>query len=245
MTNEQPNFYAILPAFIRYNKQLTSLEKLIYAEISALTNKDGYCNATNAYFAELFGKTSGWISKTINKLKNLGFVSITVEINDFKEVTNRKIYIGGGMVENYGGYGRKLLGGMVENYKGINSINDIKEINIKNIYKEKTQKTDFVPPNLQEVAEKFIENGLAAVDAEKQAKKFIDFYQKRFWTVQNVPMSSWRGAVATWVGNLKKRKNTQKPSVSPEDVLGIVSGVRNGFRSTTGLESAKNGVLNG
>jgi hypothetical protein len=37
---EKPSFYAILPADVRYAEDLTSLQKILYAEITALTNKE-------------------------------------------------------------------------------------------------------------------------------------------------------------------------------------------------------------
>ena len=35
----QISYYAVIPATIRYNKELKPAEKLIYAEITALANK--------------------------------------------------------------------------------------------------------------------------------------------------------------------------------------------------------------
>ena len=46
------NYYAIIPANIRYNKELKFAERLMYGEIIALSNKIGYCYASNKYFAE-------------------------------------------------------------------------------------------------------------------------------------------------------------------------------------------------
>jgi hypothetical protein len=37
---DQPNYYAIIPSEIRYSKKLTLLQKLLYAEITALSNKE-------------------------------------------------------------------------------------------------------------------------------------------------------------------------------------------------------------
>lgn len=67
--SENPNFYAILPAPIRYADDLSELQKLLYAEITALANKNGYCFASNSYFANLYGKTPKWISATITNMK--------------------------------------------------------------------------------------------------------------------------------------------------------------------------------
>ena len=62
---EQPNYYAILPAFVRYDKDLPANARLLYGELTALTNKKGYCFASNNYFAPLYGVTTQEISKWI------------------------------------------------------------------------------------------------------------------------------------------------------------------------------------
>ena len=68
---EQVNYYAIIPATVRYNKELKFAESLLYGEITALTNKRGYCFATNRYFSQLYEVTTETISRWISHLKKL------------------------------------------------------------------------------------------------------------------------------------------------------------------------------
>lgn len=91
---EKPNYYAILPANIRYDNNLKANEKLIYAEITALSNKNGYCYATNNYFAKLYDVHKITVSNWIKNLKEKGYVKV-VEIHkkDSKEIQERRIYI--------------------------------------------------------------------------------------------------------------------------------------------------------
>lgn len=65
----KPNYYAIIPAEIRYDNSLKAIEKLMYGEITALTNKDGYCFASNKYFAELFDVALNTVSRWIAGLE--------------------------------------------------------------------------------------------------------------------------------------------------------------------------------
>ena len=85
---ENPNYYAIIPAQIRYDKDLKPNEKLLYGEISALSNKNGYCNAGNAYFAELYGVHKKTISEWVTRLKDISIVT-----DEDKKIVERRIYI--------------------------------------------------------------------------------------------------------------------------------------------------------
>lgn len=89
---EKPNYYAIIPAEIRYDSELKSTEKLLYAEISALTGKEGICWATNNYFAKLYNVTPHYISTLIGNLEKQGHIR-TELIYKGKEVKQRNIYL--------------------------------------------------------------------------------------------------------------------------------------------------------
>ena len=86
---ERPSYFSILTADVRYDNRLSASEKVLYSEITALANKEGYCYATNRYFAELYECTEKTISVQIKKLAEFGYVTISIE-NGYK----RKIYIG-------------------------------------------------------------------------------------------------------------------------------------------------------
>ena len=91
-TNEKPSFYAILPAYVRYEKRLKPAERLLFAEISALTNKLGYCTASNGYFAELYGIEKTTVSRWISHLSELGFLRLEM-VYEGKQIKGRKIWI--------------------------------------------------------------------------------------------------------------------------------------------------------
>ncbi len=110
MNDEQPSYYAIIPASVRYDGKLSSAAKLLYGEITALCNKSGYCWATNAYFAKLYGVTTRSASSWLSQLENGGY--ITMRGSD-----KRKIFIGGEVEGNVQGDRRKLPPPLEENFK--------------------------------------------------------------------------------------------------------------------------------
>ena len=88
---EQPTYYSILTADVRYDRNLTDSEKLLYSEITALSNKYGYCTATNNYFAKLYDVTKVTISRRISNLKKHGYLDIEIILEN-NEVKQRRIY---------------------------------------------------------------------------------------------------------------------------------------------------------
>ena len=68
------NYYAIIPAHVRYCKNITMGAKLLYGEITALTNKEGYCWATNEYFQKLYDVDKTTIIRWLNQLIDNNFI---------------------------------------------------------------------------------------------------------------------------------------------------------------------------
>lgn len=90
---KQPSYYAIIPSTVRYDENLKFAERLLYGEITALIGKEGYCFASNNYFAKLFGVIPGTISRWISHLSRLGYIKVEVIRNDKNEVMERRIFI--------------------------------------------------------------------------------------------------------------------------------------------------------
>lgn len=86
-----PSYFGFITAEVRYDADLTGDEKILYAEITALSNKHGYCYASNDYFAKLFSVTDVTVSRRLKKLKARGYINIIYKRNG-TVITNRKIY---------------------------------------------------------------------------------------------------------------------------------------------------------
>ncbi len=94
MKNErQPSYYAIIPATIRYDERLKYAERLFYGEVTALIGKEGYCFASNNYFADLYKVIPGTISRWVSHLSKLGYIKVELIRDNNNAIIERRIYI--------------------------------------------------------------------------------------------------------------------------------------------------------
>ena len=92
MNTTKPNYYAIITADVRYDERLSANEKLMYGEITALTQSTGECWASNAYFSKLYNKDVRTIRRWVSHLSELGYIDVKlVYKTDSKEVDKRII----------------------------------------------------------------------------------------------------------------------------------------------------------
>ena len=118
--DEKPNYYAIIPAEVRYDEKLRASEKLMYGEITALTYKTGECWASNSYFAKLYNTTPQAISKWILDLQKQGYIKIEYERQEKqfkKRIIKVSTYIDRVSTNDYGGYQQNIK----ENNTSINN----------------------------------------------------------------------------------------------------------------------------
>ena len=186
---QQPNYYAIISAEVRYDKNLTANAKLLYAEVTALLNMNGECFATNKYFSNLYGKSVVTISKWVGELISNGYISSSYTYKGgTKEIDRRYLSIlKGGIKEND-------KGGIKEKFKDNNT-----SININ--LTDSNNKGRFKKPTVNEIAEYCIERK-NNIDAET----FYDFYESKDWKIGKNKMKAWKACVRTWE---KRQKNTK------------------------------------
>ena len=90
---EKVGYYSVIPATVLYNKELKANEKLLYAIITSLACKEGYCFASNKYLAEKLDVNPKTISSWISDLKNKNFIVVELIRNENNQIVQRKIYI--------------------------------------------------------------------------------------------------------------------------------------------------------
>ena len=141
---DKKSYYAIIPANVRYDKDLSPNAKLLYGEITALCNEKGYCWAENKYFSELYGVSKKSISKWISSLSEKGYISTKLTYKSGgKEIDKRYITIvhepmaedksSIGMEEKFHTYGRNVQEPMEEKFTDNNTVNITSNNTINNI----------------------------------------------------------------------------------------------------------------
>ena len=94
MTEKYVRAFGVIPNAILYDKRLKNGEKILYTFISSLSNKNGFCYASNAYLSEVVGVTKNTIVIYLNHLEDLGYIHRNFNADE-KDNANieRKIYL--------------------------------------------------------------------------------------------------------------------------------------------------------
>lgn len=220
MKEQQPNYYAVIPARIRYDSGLVPSAKLLYGEITALCNKEGYCWATNEHFATLYSTSEKTISRWVKNLEEKGYIETEVKTFRYEDGTVKKIryiYID----KNGKNHIDKNVLDHIDNFvpdqppKNVPYNNKSSNNKVSN-NKERSAKR-FTPPTLKEVTEYCLERGNSL-----NPMQFVDFYTAKGWKVGNTPMKDWKAAVRTWEqrdkGQNPKEQRFYRPEVADNDL---------------------------
>lgn len=90
----KPGYWAVIPAVIRYDDQIPPNAKILYAEISSLIGAEGFCWATDDYFAKVFGFAERTVRDLMAALKAAGYIRVEEERGNHKVLIRRRIYAG-------------------------------------------------------------------------------------------------------------------------------------------------------
>ena len=88
-----PGYTALLPPAVRYDQELRPAAKLLYAEISAMSDVTGFCWASNRYLGALLGLAKRTVSELLTQLEGRGYIMIEILRNEKNEVTERRLFI--------------------------------------------------------------------------------------------------------------------------------------------------------
>lgn len=131
--NSKPNYYAVIPAIVRYDNDVMDKAKILYGELSALSNKKGYCFATNKYFADLYSISDRQVRTLLKSLADKGYIIVDNEsqprkIYTFESILEQKL-LSAPPEENFHPPGRKLPPPPEENFRHNNTSNNNKKNN--------------------------------------------------------------------------------------------------------------------
>ena len=185
---EQPNYYAILSAEVRYDNRLKANVKLLFAEITALSNMNAECFASNKYFADLYGKEKGTISGWVSELVKYEYIKVRYTYKEgTREISHRYIKI--------------INSGMLQISKDLcdkNRKSNTTSINTMN----SNTKGSFVKPLLIDIKKYCLERK-NNVDCET----FFHFYESKDWKIGASKMKGWKSCIITWEKRNKKNND--------------------------------------
>lgn len=143
-----------IPKEVWESKELTLQQKVMLVEIDSLDNEKG-CYASNKYFSEFFGISSGRVSQVINELIDKGYL-IAEYVKEDNQILGRVLKIQSppypikvfrklnrGYLENDDGGIKYSKGGYLENDKDNNIIYNNITNNINNNKKKERKKTSY------------------------------------------------------------------------------------------------------
>ena len=90
---DRPSYWAVLPAKVRYDEDLRPNAKLLYAEITALSNAHGYCWISNERLGGWFGLSPKTVGSLIQQLQARGYLTVELLRDEKQAITGRRIWI--------------------------------------------------------------------------------------------------------------------------------------------------------
>tara|TARA_R100001015_G_C4604652_1_gene159664 strand:- start:207 stop:839 length:633 start_codon:yes stop_codon:yes gene_type:complete len=183
----KPNYYAVIPAEVRYAKGITPNAKLLYAEITALSQKDGSCWASNKYFSKLYNVSSVTISRWISSLVKKGFINRDIVYKKgTKEIDKRYLQL------CKGGLNKDVNAPINKNVKDNNTSINNTSINISN------RKNEFVFEVLSFDYDKNILNSFVDYWTEpNKSKTKMKFELQETWST-NLRLKTWAKNQKKW-----------------------------------------------
>jgi|TARA_R110001606_G_scaffold97056_1_gene214549 hypothetical protein len=194
----KPNYYATITAEVRYSKKITPNAKLLYAEITALSSKDGVCWASNKYFSNLYEVSTVTISRWVSSLVENGFINREmIYKKGTKEIDKRYLQLCNG------GINKNVNAPINKNVKDNNTSINNTSINISN------RRKDFVLNVMSFDYDKNILNSFVDYWTEpNKSKTKMKFELQQTWST-NLRLKNW----------VKNQKKWDKPKIVNKNKL--------------------------
>lgn len=204
-------YFAVIPATVLFNNELKPNEKLLYALITALSNKEGYCYASNKYLGEKLNVDPQTVSRWIGNLRKYNYLVIDIIRNEKQEIIQRKIYPNDVpyllnnrypyILNNQEGIDEKVKENNI-NYNNINTHIVRKEKFLENVYLYDYEYKELVSSYGETKANKCIEE-LSLYKKSKGVEYKSDFATIKRWVILRVEEVEQRQ---------EKQSNTKKKS---------------------------------
>lgn len=167
------SYYIVVPSIVRHSKEVSEGAKLLFGDIAGLSNKIGYCFASNRTLSKIAGKNERQITRYLTQLENAGF--IRREGNDIPS-EDRKIYL----------------------TTEVASPLDKKDTEKVDINVEHTNISLTNTLTIKDVSDYFISRRLSKQLAETQAHQFIEYHKSRG---EKLEAKGWKRFASTWISN--------------------------------------------
>lgn len=187
-------YFAVIPATVLFNNELKPNEKLLYALITTLSNKEGYCYASNKYLGEKLNVDPQTISRWIGNLRKYNYLVVDIIRNENKEIIQRKIYPNDipyllnnrypYVLNNQEGIDEKVKDNNI-NYNNINTHTVSKEKFLENVYLYDFEYKELINEYGDKKANKCIEE-LSLYKKSRGIEYKSDFATIKRWVVARV-----------------------------------------------------------
>jgi len=172
LKEHRQSYYCVIPWKLLTDKTIPSTAKLLYGEISALTNKEGYCWASNEHFGKTFGlEPNTTISKLINTLKNTNYIYVEI---DKEKGNKRKIWLQPPIIKKDDRDYQKSREAIIKNHEkdniniDNNNYNNNKEKKIVVLKKEKYPLSAITEEDINQIANQYhVSIGYVKLQLEK------------------------------------------------------------------------------
>lgn len=209
MAEPTKSYYAIIPANVRYDDDLSANAKLLYGEITCLCNQKGCCWATNAYFAKLYNVSKVTVSRWITQLKDKGYIYVDFRTNDNTTMEQVRVMsiVNTPYQKCYGGHNKNDKPPLNKNDKDNNTSNN-------NTSNKKSGKPDHAQEREEIIGYLNEKAGKSYKPNSNTTKKLISARLNEGFTVDDFK-TVIDNKVSSWLGN-----NDMEKFLRPETLFG-------------------------